>query len=388
MQVNTIDELFSKAGIPLEKNAPRLTADIIAQMGAGEIDKEVAKNANEVMHTSNTGYGAELVPVNVLSDRVVNVVPSYGGFLGALPGFQGTGMNATEKVPLVGDPGFFIGNSEATTGAFALAQGGNRAPTAEVLVTQASVIAQVDISKRLLNYSVADIQAYIVQAIAKSATRTIESMILNGDAETGGTGNVNSDDQAPATTFATTGGAADHRILIDHGMRELAINGSACTVNAGTFDSADFIAMLNILGDYAADPASLMWIFNRATYNKMLLLDEFKDAAKNGRNSTIWTGAINNIFGSDVVVARDMPKTEADGKRSATPGNNTLGQFGLVWKPAIQYGYGQPMELDIVKVPGKGACVIATMDFGFGIAQKQAGITDSSVALGINVTIA
>ena len=43
------------------------------------------KNANEVEHTTNTGYGKELVPVDVLSDDVYNAVPQYSTFLSKLP---------------------------------------------------------------------------------------------------------------------------------------------------------------------------------------------------------------------------------------------------------------------------------------------------------------
>lgn len=42
--------------------------------------------------------------------------------------------------------------------------------------------------------------------------------------------------------------------------------------------------------------------------------------------------------------------TTATGAISATASDNTKGSFAVLWKPAVQYGYGQPMEIEITKV--------------------------------------
>ena len=41
---------------------------------------------NEVVHTTNTGYGKELIPVNVLTDTVLEMVPMYAGILNLIYG--------------------------------------------------------------------------------------------------------------------------------------------------------------------------------------------------------------------------------------------------------------------------------------------------------------
>jgi hypothetical protein len=56
-----------------------------------------------------------------------------------------------------------------------------------------------------LAYSIVDLQSKILEKLAKSFTRTIESVIVNADPNTSTAGNINSDDQAAATTFASTG---------------------------------------------------------------------------------------------------------------------------------------------------------------------------------------
>jgi len=116
-------------------------------------------------------------------------------------------------------------------------------------------------------------------------------------------------------------------------------------------------------------------------------LTDFSYANYRGQASTLTGAAVNNIDGADVLISQCVPLTEADGKVSATAGNNTLGQLILIWKPSVQYGWGQPLEIDVVKVPGKGVQILATLEFGFTIVQKKAGATDSSVAVGYNATV-
>lgn len=386
-QEKNIVELFEKAGIKLDtKKEPvqKETNDVLTD--AVDIGKE--DNANDIMHTTNTGYGKELVPLNVLSQQVHEAVPTYGQFIGALPGFHGSDMAISEKVSIIGDPGYFRGNTEATTTAMAIAQGTNLLPTADITITQNELIMSVDISRRELTYSIIDLQALLLTKIGQAAAQTFEDMIVNGDAETGATGNVNSDDQAPATTFTASGGAVYHTLLNDHGLRELAINGTSLTHDAGTLAIPDFLSVMALLGHYAATPADNMWLVDSATYLKMLGITELFTMSINGKQSTIFDPAITNIFGSDLVIPKGMRKTEADGKLSgATLTDNTLGQIAYFRKAAVQWGYGRPIEFDVVKIPGKGVQVVATAEFGFAIVQQEAGVAESSVGLGINVTV-
>jgi len=362
----------------LEKNGVKLSWDSDApKQENATVDYE--KNADEVVHTTQTGFGKELVPLNVLMQQVLDMVPQYSQLLPLLPGDHGRDMPISAKVPVVGETGFFKGNTEWTTGAGTIAQGNSKLATAEVAITQGQFIQSVDVSKRQLNYSVADVEQWLRVRIAQSIARTIDGVIINGDTTAGATGNVNLDDSTPPT--------GSYYLQQANGIRRTAIAGTGTTVDVGTFDFADLLSLLNVVGDFASTPSDLLWFFNRSTYNKALGISEFLDASKNGERSTVFTGSLTNILGADLITCRDVPKTEADGKVSVTGTNNTKGQLGLLYRPSVQYGYGQAPEIDVVKVPGKGISVIATFEFGFGIAQKLAGQTDSSVALGINVTL-
>ena len=80
------------------------------------------------------------------------------------------------------------------------------------------------------------------------------------------------------------------------------------------------------------------------TYYRLLEKDDFKNAAKNGRESTIYTGAITNIAGSDLFVTDIIPLTGEDGKVSTDAEDNVCGTIIVVDPIVLQHGdFGQLM---------------------------------------------
>ena len=369
----------------LKQNAGANAEAVKKEMDAAK--EKYQKNANEVEHTTNVGFGKELVPVDVLTGEIISMVPTYGTFINALSGFQGANMGTSEKRAVIGEIGFAYGNTEWTTGAGLIGQGRRKLPTDNVTINQVDMIAQVDISKRLLNHSIVDLEMKVKQEIAASYARTIESMILNADSSDLAIGNVNLDDAQPSVTF--TDGADDHRLLLDDGLRKTFLSGTVDVdyKDVGALSWNDFIEVRALMDVFSYDLAEMLLLMNGSTYNKALTLDEFKKANENGMDSTIYKGAISNIAGVDLYVARDYPKTEADGKVSVNPALNTKGGFLYLRRSAVQYGYGQAIELDTVKIPGKGISIIATQEFGFAVVNKKAGQTAPRVVGGINVTL-
>ena len=363
-----------------------MNKEILKTLGALGInfnagDLKVETNANEAMHSSNTNAGAELVPTQVLAKEIFDAIPNYASFLSMLPGFHGVGLSKIVEADVIGDVGFFSLHTEKTGGAFALAAGSNKLYTDKVTLTQKQLDLTVDVTNELAMFNVLGADGLtnkLKEKIAKAMVRTVESAIINGDTTTGATGNVNSDDGAPT--------AGTYYLGFD-GLRKAAIGGTGTKVDVGTFDFADLLSVANCLGDYFASPEECLWLFNRSTYNKALGITEFASAATNGKGSTVQTGALTNILGADVVCNRDMPKTEADGKMSVTAASNTLGQFILLWKPAVQYGFGQELQLQLFNMGKDGFQLQGWFNVAITIIQKTGGVGDSSVGVGYNVTL-
>ncbi len=335
--------------------------------------------ANEVEHTTNTGYGAELVPGAVQTTDFLDLVPTFSSFIGRLKGFHGRNLNKIQEVPVIWDIALHNLGSEWTTGAGAIAQGTALLPTAKVTLTQKKYILSCDISDEEMRFvNVVDIIATIQRKLARSAARTQEALILNGDTETGWTWNINSDDQAPTGTEYYLGA---------NGLRKSAFTNSG-TYDISTIEFADFIKLMSILGKNATNMNDCLWLFNQATLTKSLWISEFLQAYTNGKSSTVFTGALTNILGADVLSAYDFPLTEADWKVSYdTPTNNVKGWVMLLNTNAVQYGYNGDYNLEIFRIPWKGWQVLGYYYMAVATNEKLAGQTDNMIALGYDGTI-
>jgi len=126
--------------------------EVRAELDAIEAAK-VQNNANEVMNTSLVAGGKELVPVDVMGDALLDLVPNYSYLLPVLPGNHGSGLEKSEILPVVGEADIFQGNSEWTTGSSAITPDGSKVTTGQVTVTQGQYILNIAISKRELAYS-------------------------------------------------------------------------------------------------------------------------------------------------------------------------------------------------------------------------------------------
>ena len=343
------------------------------------LEKEIADmevKANEVMNTGATAFGTELIPQNVVQESL-EMIPTYSNLLAELPGNQGTNLPQSAKFPIIGEADIFQGNSEWTTGTGITTPADNGPATSDITITQGQFYTTVSLSKWELNYSSdKQLEAKVKDRINKSAARTVEALILNADSAT--SGNVNLDGGTPSGTYYLEN---------NNGLRDIVIADSNTYDVAWTLSEADFIGMKGKLGEgYAADLDNLLRVMPQNIYDKCLLIDSLITRDKS-EFDTFNTGKFGRIFGIKVVVARDMPATaQASGKVSSTGGSNTLGQFALVYKPAVQYGFGMPLEIAVDNVPGKGVNLIATFDFGMAIAYDKSGLGKTAV-LGVNVTL-
>jgi len=338
---------------------------------------------NDTENTQTTWWGKELVPQNNLIAQVMTMPGRQPSFIQALPGFHGFNMGISETLPIKGILPRAKGNQEWLTGAGAINEGKKRIPTDSVTITQKPLIIQVDISKRFINYSIDDLMTYVTGEMARSIDVDTEFAILNADPTDTATGNINCNDAKPSTTFAD--GADDLSLQFDTSIRKYMLDNSL-TVNVGTLEWTHFIAVRQKLGKYAIMLNDLMLLMDSVCYHKALTLDEFKKANENGRSSTIFEGAISNIAGVDLFLPESFQATTSDGTISSTAANNTKGWFIYLYKPAVQYGFGQDMEIEVWNIPGKGKSIIGTYEFWFAIVNKKAWETDNWIYWGINVT--
>lgn len=334
----------------------------------------IETKANEVMHTTNQGFGQEIIPTNVMLDPMLDLLPQYSRFLNLFPGNHGTDMPVSAIVPIIGEASPFVWNIEWTgQNDMDLALANMGPGTGSVTIVQGQYIFQTNISKRELNYAPERLEAIVRERINRSAGRTVDGVLVNGD--TASTGNVNG-------TYSATAYWAQW----DNGIRKVGIANGAETI--GTLTAWSYLDVVSILDEgYQSDLQNLVFIEPSNVYMKTLQLDEVITLDKFGPNATISSGVLAKIWNIDIVTERDFPAlTDSTGKVSTTAWDNTTGSFAVVWKPAVQYGFGQALEIDLFKVPGRGVRLVATMEFWFTIVNNVAGLW-KTVGLGVGVTL-
>lgn len=342
------------------------------------IEKEIAgveTKANEVMNTTATNFGAELIPTNVMTDGL-EMIPVYSSLMSFLPGFQGNNMYTSEKKPIVGEADLMTQNTEWTTGTGITTPADNGPMTDSVLISQGQLKTTVSISKRELNYAVErNLEGLIRDRVNKTGARSFDSNILNGDSATAW--NVNLDGGTPSGFGYLT---------VESGIRKVAI-ADTNVADCGVLDRSDFIKVKGLLDNgYAADLENLLRIMPQNVYDKCLDLDELITKDKS-EYDTMRTGKFGRIFWIKVLVLRDFPsECQATGKVSSTPASNTVTSFGLVYTPAVQYGFGQPLEIEREVKAGLWMNLVATAELWATVVYDKAGLW-KTVAMWVNVTI-
>lgn len=340
-----------------------------------EVKEEIVEEqkANEVMHTTNTGFGSELIPVNVVLDPALDLLPKYSTLYNLLPWNHGNNMPISAKVPVVWEANLFDGNTEWTTGAYSITPANMWPATWEVTIVQGQYIFTVALSYREVEYAVNDVIAIVRDRVNRSAWRTVDASIINSDSAS--TNNING-------TYSATAYYAQNPA----GIRKVGIANTAISV--GTLTSASLLNVKSgIDAGYQADLNNLLYIMPANVYNKVLGIAEVITMDKFWPNATIVAWVLAKAFWIDVFVARDFPAlTDTTGVVSTTSANNTKGSFACIYKPAVQYGFGQPVRLYLSEKPWKWYEIIATMDFWFAIANNVAWL-GKTVALWVNVTV-
>lgn len=362
---------------------------------AGEVDTEAVMNQleaeynkavelNSVANVTTTAGGAkELVPENVTLNSLIDlgkISPSYA-FLSALVG-KHTLTAQTQTVPILGRPGKARVLSEMlSSDQIRKAKSGiQKANSDKIKIEAKKLYNSVIMSVELQKYSVVELDAILVSRIRQGMLLAMADAIINGDMETG-TGNVN---YKGANISGIEGYESDSRFLYDNGLRKSALKWTKSSIDIGVIEGSNDIFKLQALNTSTSDPAQKIILMDQPTYYAFLEKEDFKDAAKNGKNSTIYTGAITNIAGSDIFVTDLILKAGADGLVSKTASENTTGTIIVFDVTAIQHG-----DFDELLYNTEDDFAIGTLleVFGFwGFANLQGKDELNFVSIGYNVT--
>lgn len=322
---------------------------------------QLETKANELVHTGNTGFGAELIPGAVQTTDFLDLAPQINPTLGMFKGFHGRNMDKTMEVPVIGELALHNLEGEATDDTLDVVNASSgKLPTAKVTIAQKKMVFRVTISDEEVRFSnVVDIVATMQKKLAESAARTTISALINGDTVTTANTNINLIDGTPASTA---------HYLAGDGLRKTAFANSNA-FDGGTLAYADFLTAMGAMGENVS--GDLMWLFGTGSHVTALGLDEFKNQYINGSYSVVNDGRVRNFLGNDVAIDRYLQKSNVAGKISATPANNTKGSIILADKYAMQWGHNGDYSVELVRIPAKGWQLVGYYYLGFAASSGK-----------------
>lgn len=326
--------------------------------------------ADEAMHTTNTGSGEEFVETG-FSTNILALVREQTNFSAKFPA-PITMPTADYKLPVEGaDPVFSYTAENGDVPATEYAN--SKAGTSEIFLSAKKFTAVAYLSGELDEDGIINMRGYVEQKIAKQYGEVLDKVLINGDTATGATGNVNSDDGAPT---------AGSYFLATDGLRKRAIVTDTNTVDCGALDLADIrTARAKLPDGKGLNPNELILGVGTDVYFKLLAFTQAETVEKFGGQATVVNGTLASIDGVEIAPTGFIGRTEADGKQSSTPANNTTGQALLVYKDDVIRGFKRDLKTYVEYLPRVDQFAISAH---FRYAQTIRA--NSTVAL-INITL-
>lgn len=187
--------------------------------------------------------------------------------------------------------------------------------------------------------------------VTRTGGEHMDAFILNADSTNASTGNINLDDADPPDDSYYLSDGQD-------GIRHLhLVDNTTQTIDAGGgLTDAKLTTMLATMGRYAADPARLVITCDIGTY-----LNGFLSTAtgapgsfittleKLGESGILIAGQLAAYRGIPILLSGQYPTSEADGKVSATPGNNSKGGLSCYHRDMWKVGFRRQLLIEVDK---------------------------------------
>lgn len=221
--------------------------------------------------------------------------------------------------------------------------------TAKITLTATELVTEQAWSYTLDEDAVVAMAPAIRMRLAQSGAEAMDDFALNADATATSTGNINLDDATPAADSYYLSAGQDgirHQWLVDN-------SSGVGSDGSGALADADITTELTAMGKYAVDPNRLVIFCDVSTYLNGFLAtgsgatgEYVSTLDKYGANAIILTGQLASYRGIPIVVSASHPLTEADGKVSVTPGNNTKGSLSIVNRDMWYIGFRRNLLIE------------------------------------------
>jgi hypothetical protein len=359
----------------------------LANAGKFELT-EAYKAAIRAMDTAETGYGLQLIGAQYVGD-LWGVAREQSKVFPLIDSFEMTAPVAYLPVEVDFPELLYVGESTTYNAAnYATVKTGSNKAT----VTAMKFVIHQMWSGELEEDSIVAFVPFLRRQIALSLGYYSDSLVLNGDNSTGATGNINSDDEAPAATkhFLAFDGIR-HACLVDNTGNTKDLAGAGISLQALKDQQKRMVdSTYKIDWGHPLDPNDLIYACDLDTGDKIDMVDEFATYDKAGNKAMIAADVQEQLFGHPLIRTLAISKTEADGKLSYdTPTNNIYGQVVTFNRRGFKVGWRRRVKMETERIPATDQSrLVYSLRLGFGRFSPTGavgGIESSDVIFNIAV---
>jgi HK97 family phage major capsid protein len=355
----------------LRTQAPQVRGDLFVKSSYAALRADAFKAM-----TSTGTYGDEWVPTFASSElwRDVHLATEVAAQVRRVE----MPTNPYDLPSATADPTFYYASTENT------AVTGGVVTTGKATLTAKKIQADVTFSGELDEDSIIPVAPAIREALVRRAAQCIDDLIIHGDTETGGTGNVNSHDGAPA--------AGSFYLALD-GMRKFCgiTNTGQVQSFAAAFTTANFVATRALLGKYGARSSDLLLVMGQSLQNSIGGVAEYVTMDKYGPNAAIVAGEVGRLFNIPILLSEAIPgastdRVDDDGfyTMASVSTNDTDGWFVLANKSQWVTGFRRGVQIESFRDVQKDSNILVC---SFRMALIPSGIATTHTAYGYNITI-
>jgi len=292
----------------------------------------IKTNANEVLWTTQVGFGKEFVEETILATELIERLKVGWSLLAeaTIKLMEGKSID----IPVRGKRvrmSLTVENLDSPTGWSVNTTQVKKPGTASITLTAKEMKITIYYSDTWLEDSVIAVAEYVLSAIADAYDTSIHEVLLNWDVDTGANTNINIIDW---NTSALPDWDKTDLLLADW-ARKIAIANS-WTVSAGWNLAIENIRSARAkMGAKGIDPTKLRMVPDLATYTEMMNLTEVETIEKFGDSATIKNWVLEAIDWIKIINREEMLRATATWEISATPANNVLWQIAIIHTPSI-----------------------------------------------------
>tara|TARA_R110002020_G_scaffold110809_15_gene256018 strand:+ start:6511 stop:7596 length:1086 start_codon:yes stop_codon:yes gene_type:complete len=275
---------------------------------------EMTERVKAALAGAASATGATMLPTET-AEEIIGIVYERNFMRSLFPAMPMS--RRIMKVPkLTGSVSFHQQTLSATESGTASSE--SRHSTGEIELELKTMIANIPIGNYLIAYGVEGLLAVLRDDIASQLASNEQSLLINGDTETGTAYADNINGAYHASNNPTFGVDATHNdyLLLFDGLRSATLKsgrGGATEAVAGTFALANIRSAINKLGVYSDNRDELGLIVPRNLEVQLLGLTELQTVDKYGANATILSGELGRIYGIRVfsvgVIAENLDVT-------------------------------------------------------------------------------